>query len=126
MWVSNSLLTFCSFSPGKKKKTPVRGNRCEKKGKEYYRSSWDPFLHFFLKIILEPVCLQRNRQKDGGRDKVLSYFSPFLQSDRGEEVKLTFTNNLGFRERKQNACFGLEFFFVWLGFFYCITTCQFE
>lgn len=67
MWVSDSLLPFWLFSPGeeKGKKKSAKGNRCEKKAKEELFESISTF--FFLKIILEPVCLQRNQQKDGGK-----------------------------------------------------------
>ena len=81
---------------------------------------------FFLKISLERVCLQRNQQKYGGTNTALFYFSPFLQSDREEEMHITLTNNLGFKERKENMCFCLGFFFVWFGSFYFVTTCYLQ
>lgn len=44
-------------------------------------------------------------------------FSHFSAVRIGEEIKITFINNFSFKERKQNLCFGMGFFFCLVGDF---------
>lgn len=78
MWVSDILLTFRSFSPGDKKTHQPEETGVMRKLNSITKAVGS-ISTFFLIISLEPVCLQRNQQKDGERDKVLPCFPPFLQ-----------------------------------------------
>lgn len=50
-------------------------------------------------------------------------FSSFSAVRIGEEITITFINNFSFKERKQNLCFGMGFFFCLVGVFLSLHAC---
>lgn len=63
------------------------------------------------------MCLQRNQQKDGGKEKVLSYFPAFLQSELEKRLKLHLSTISALRKESRTCALVWGSFFVWLGIF---------
>jgi len=67
-----------------RKKTPVRENKCQKRAKQYYRRCWNPFLHFFLKLVWNE-CAYKEINKNM-EEQIQHYFIfPLFSSQTGKK-----------------------------------------